>query len=96
MINVTMTPGGKSLQGAMRRNLELLVELEKTAPGDVAIIVESLIAHLRSWKPMAATVIPVSLDTGSVARMDVVAEIVRILADGSSHAYPADTQRIHG
>lgn len=48
-----LTPAGKKLLGAMRRNLELLAELEKTAPHDVEIIVGALTAHVRSWKPMA-------------------------------------------
>lgn len=49
----TLTARGKILQGAMRRNLELLDELDKTAPGDVDQIVAGLVQHLRSWKPMA-------------------------------------------
>lgn len=39
------------LAGAMRRNLELLRELEKTAPEEVDRILVSLLAHIRSWRP---------------------------------------------
>lgn len=38
------------LLGAMRRNLELLAELEKSAPAEVDRILAAMIAHVRSWK----------------------------------------------
>lgn len=78
----TMSPGGRSLLAAMRRNLELLIELEKTAPGDVAIITEALVSHLRSWKPMAATSVPAPLDIAPVAPVEAVE---RLLADGGRY-----------
>jgi len=48
-----LTARGVTLLGAVRRNFELLAELEKTAPHDVDAIVAAMLAHLRSWKPMA-------------------------------------------
>lgn len=39
------------LEGAMRRNLELLAELDKTAPTEVDRILGALLAHVRSWRP---------------------------------------------
>lgn len=41
-----------ALLGAIRRNFELLGELEKTSPAEVQRMVAFMIAHLRSWKPM--------------------------------------------
>lgn len=66
----TMSPRGAQLLGAMRRNLELLVELEKSAPADVMLIVDALVAHLKSWKPMAASPVALLLDTGPTPRID--------------------------
>lgn len=48
-----MSPQGEKLLGAMRRNFELLVELDKTAPADVDAIVAVAVNHLRSWRPQA-------------------------------------------
>jgi len=52
-MTATMTPRGLLLLEAVRRNFDLLAEHEKTAPGDVALIVEAMASHLRAWKPMA-------------------------------------------
>ena len=41
------------LAGAVRRNFQLLAELEKTDPAAVDVIVAMMTAHLRSWKPKA-------------------------------------------
>jgi hypothetical protein len=41
-----------ALAGALRRNFELLAELEKTDPAAADQIAASIAAHLRSWKPM--------------------------------------------
>ncbi len=60
-----MTRAGLILLGAMRRNLELLAELDMSAPADVDQIVAALVGHLRSWRPMALA----TLDTGPVARI---------------------------
>ena len=48
-----MTPRGTMLLGAVRRNFELLVELEKSSPADVDAIVAAMLPHLRSWRPTA-------------------------------------------
>lgn len=45
------SPSPEMLARAMRRNLELLAELDKTAPAEVDRIIVALLAHLRSWKP---------------------------------------------
>lgn len=42
-----------ALAGAVRRNFELLRDLEKTDPAGVDAIVASMATHLRSWKPLA-------------------------------------------
>lgn len=44
-----------ALAGAVRRNFELLGELDKTDPAAVDLIVASMLAHLRSWRPMLLT-----------------------------------------
>lgn len=49
----TLSPRGQQLLLAMRRNLELLGELEKTAPAEVDLIAAALVQHLRAWRPMA-------------------------------------------
>ena len=49
----TLTARGKILLGAVRRNFELLIELEKTAPGDVDQICAAIVSTIRNWKPMA-------------------------------------------
>ena len=73
----TMSPSGKSLLGAMRRNLELLVEHEKVSRLEVEQIVEHLVAHVRSWKPQALLGLP---DT-----IDPVAAVSRDLTDGAKY-----------
>jgi hypothetical protein len=50
----TMSIAGSKLVGAMRRNLELLAELEKFSPAEVDVILAMLLAHVRNWKPMVA------------------------------------------
>jgi len=62
-----MTPHGKALLGAIRRNFELLVEHEKVAPAEVEHIVQAMVAHLRAWKPMALA-IPEEVKVVDVAR----------------------------
>lgn len=52
-MTTTLTPRGQQLLLAVRRNFELLGELEKSAPGDVDFIVGAIVGHVRSWKPMA-------------------------------------------
>lgn len=42
-----------ALAGAVRRNFELLRELEKINPAAADQIVASIAAHLRSWRPLA-------------------------------------------
>jgi len=42
-----------ALAGAVRRNFELLGELEKTDPAAAELIAASIANHLRSWRPMA-------------------------------------------
>lgn len=61
-----MTPRGKILLGAVRRNLELLREHEKISPADVDLIVSMLVADVRTWKPMALT----SFDTSPFGKID--------------------------
>lgn len=86
-ISTNVSPRAQQLLGAMRLNLQHLVELEKTDPAGVATIVEALVAHLRSWKPLAATAIPTPLAlerTELVERIDAADAIERsIEADGS-------------
>lgn len=53
-----LSPRAAALAGAIRRNFELLRELEKTEPAAVDIIVSSMAAHLRSWRPLALLVQP--------------------------------------
>ena len=53
-----LSPHGTKLLGAMRRNLELLVEHEKRHPAEVDAIVRAMVAHLRSWKPLNLTEVP--------------------------------------
>lgn len=91
--NTTMTPRGQTLLGAMRRNLELLVELEKYAPGDVMTIVEALVHHMRAWKPLELgampSMVPVELqappDRRRAPLMHPASDIVRELC-GGTHA----------
>ncbi len=79
----TITPRATQLLGAMRRNLELLVELEKTDPAGVATIVAALVSHLRSWKPLAATSVPAVLEPGT-------APLPRISTGGPIHVALGD------
>lgn len=89
----TMTDRGRTLLGAMRRNLELLVELEKTAPGDVLTIVEALVHHMRAWKPLelgdVSIVIPVALqsapDPSSVPPEHPGRDVVRAICGGARY-----------
>ena len=85
-----MSSRGVQLLGAMRRNLELLVELEKSAPRDVEEIVLALIAHLRSWKPLAATAVPARIETAPFALVDLAppaaaGDVTGQLNDGASY-----------
>lgn len=57
-VHSTMTPQGLRLLGACRRNLELLRDLEKSAPGDVAIITSALVNHIRSAWPSETMTLP--------------------------------------
>ena len=66
----TMTPRGRQLLGAMRLNLQHLVELEKTAPGDVLTIVQALVHHLRAWKPLELGGVPAAVPLGLQAPPD--------------------------
>src|SRR4051812_25542281 len=89
-MSVAMTPTGQKLLGAMRRNLELLVELEKTSPADVGAIVGALVSHLRSWKPMAAVAVPTpALDSAPFdlvePAIDPETHVRRDLADGAAY-----------
>lgn len=49
----SLSPQGQKLLGAVRRNFELLAELEKESPADVDQILAAMVNHLRAWKPMA-------------------------------------------
>lgn len=84
----TMSPRAVQLLGAMRRNLELLVELEKSDPAGVATIVAALVSHLRSWKPLAATEVPVPLGPAPVERGD--SALPRVSTDGPIHVELGD------
>lgn len=68
--NPTMTAQGRLLMGAMRRNLELLVELEKRSPGDVLCIVEALVHHMRAWKPLELGGVPLAVPVALQAAPD--------------------------
>ena len=48
-----LTQKGAAMLRAIRLDFEQLGELEKDAPDDVELIVRAMVAHLRSWKPMA-------------------------------------------
>lgn len=52
-MTLTMTPEGRKLLGAIRRNFELLEELKKTAPADVDFIFGLMVTHIRSTHPQA-------------------------------------------
>jgi hypothetical protein len=96
-----MSPRAEQLLRAMRINLELLIELEKTDPAGTAVIVSALVGHLRSWKPLAATAVPVPLDappsiSSVMARVDAADAIERsIEAEGGYRlsAAAADDER---
>lgn len=59
-----MTPRANMLLGAVRRNFELLADLDKTSPADVDAIVAAMLAHLRSWRPMALLAIDMEVPHG--------------------------------
>lgn len=44
---------GDLLIGSLRHTLGLLVELDKTSPGEVERVLTALVAHIRSWRPQA-------------------------------------------
>lgn len=46
-------PLATALAGAVRRNFELLVELDKLDPAAADRIAAGIAHHLRSWKPLA-------------------------------------------
>jgi hypothetical protein len=48
-----MTPKGQALLEALRCSFAQLAELERSAPGDADTITSAIVAHIRSWKPMA-------------------------------------------
>ena len=47
----TMSKQGQVLLGAVRRNFELLIELDKTAPGEVNEILAAMVQSVRSYRP---------------------------------------------
>lgn len=47
------TREGKELGWRMQRILIELAEMDKTAPDDVDVIVQAMIGHLRSWRPVS-------------------------------------------
>lgn len=94
-MSVAMSPTGQKLLGAMRRNLELLVELEKTDPAGVVAIVSALVSHLRSWKPMAAALVPTPpLDSAPFALVEPAVppetHVRRELEDGAGYDLRVD------
>ena len=48
-----MSERGQLLLRALQRNLELVREHEKVAPAEVDAIAVMLVAHVRSWRPLA-------------------------------------------
>jgi hypothetical protein len=48
-----MTAQGAAIAAVLRSTFEALVELDKTEPHDVDAIVSAMLAHLRSWRPVA-------------------------------------------
>lgn len=49
----TLSPRGQQLQRALAMNLRLLAEHDMIAPAEVDQIVAALVAHVRSWRPVA-------------------------------------------
>lgn len=50
-----MTAAGNRIAGKVRGIFAELVELERTAPGDVDRVVGAMVAHLASWRPVAVS-----------------------------------------
>lgn len=50
---MTLSPRGAQLQRALAMNLQLLAEHERINPAEVDQIVAALVAHVRSWRPVA-------------------------------------------
>jgi hypothetical protein len=48
-----MTTLGSDLLRDQRAIFERLADLERSAPGDVDIIVGAITSHLRSWRPVS-------------------------------------------
>lgn len=47
------TREGKELASRLQRILIELTELERAAPDDVDVLVQAMIGHLRSWRPVS-------------------------------------------
>jgi len=58
------TPKGSILLDAVRRNFELLVELDKSAPHDVNMILGAMVDHIRSFRPQVLIAAQVEEVTG--------------------------------
>ena len=97
-----MSPDGRKLLGAMRRNFELLIELEKTDPAAVMAIVETMVATLRSWKPLAASSVsavpmPIAPERTRVIAQPPIAPIINIERElGRDHRYRVATHDADG
>lgn len=48
-----MSERGQLLLRALQRNLDLVREHEKVSPAEVDAIAIMLVAHVRSWRPLA-------------------------------------------
>jgi hypothetical protein len=48
-----MSPRGAQLQRSLALTLQLLAEHEKLHPAEVDDLVAGLLAHIRSWRPIA-------------------------------------------
>jgi hypothetical protein len=57
-VSSKLTPKGQALLEAMRVTFAQLGELERSAPGDANAITSAIVAHIRSWKPMALLATP--------------------------------------
>lgn len=55
-MSIPATTTGQMLLEAQRRVFGELAELERSAPGDVDLIVGAIVEHVRAWKPMALSV----------------------------------------
>lgn len=51
-----MSPRGTDLLERVRVIFGELIDLEKVAPSDVNQITAAMVAHIRTWNPMAMTV----------------------------------------